>query len=87
MVAVPKDQYFLVVEDDPAQAEALEKALRRRFRRHDVLVVETESEFRQGLAEITKHPPDVAIIDVILRWSDPEPPHPRAPYGGRERGN
>ena len=46
MVAVPKDQYLLVVEDDPDQADTIEKALRRRFSSHDVLVVETESEDR-----------------------------------------
>ena len=85
-MAVPKDQYLLVVEDDPEQAEAIANALRRRCRNHDVLVVETESEFRRRLAEISEHPPDVAIIDVILRWSDPDPPIPKRPAGVDEGG-
>ena len=85
-MAVPKDQYLLVVEDDPDQADTIEKALRRRFSSHDVLVVETESEFRQGLLEITEHPPDVAIIDIILRWSEPDPPIPERPREVDEEG-
>ena len=71
-MAVPKGKYFLVVEDDPDQSEAVKAALRRRFPDHDVLVVETESEFRQQFQEISKHPPAVAIIDVILPWCDPD---------------
>ena len=78
-MAVPEGKYILIVEDDPDQSEFIAKHLRRRFPRHAVEVVETESAFRERFAEFSLQPPAVAIIDIILRWSDPDHIPPRPP--------
>jgi CheY-like chemotaxis protein len=71
-MAVPKDHYILIVEDDPDQADFIANALRQRFPHHEVELVETESAFHERLPEFAQNPPEVAVVDVILRWSDPD---------------
>jgi CheY-like chemotaxis protein len=78
---------ILLVEDDPLQVEMLEELLRSRD--NSVTVIETELEFVERLDEIEREPPDLFVVDVILRWTDPQPNAQRPPRevieGGRER--
>ena len=78
-MAVPEDDYILMVEDDPDQAETVCSWLARGFPRHKIYLVETEFEFCRQLEEFAARPPAVAVIDVILRWSDPMDPIPPRP--------
>lgn len=64
----------ILVEDDRGQAEAIEKALVRGFPELVVSRIATESEFRKRLDEMAQSSPELIIImDVMLRWADPDP--------------
>ena len=69
----------LVVEDDRLQAESIEIALKRNFQSVGVEIISTESEFCSRLETLREDPPDVVLIDVMLRWADPAPDMPPPP--------
>lgn len=77
---------ILVVEDDYLQSEWLVPTLRDTFPRVRIEAVSTEKEFRTKLPEILTDPPTVVVMDVMLRWADPEPtmepPPPEVEEGG-----
>jgi CheY-like chemotaxis protein len=79
---------ILVIEDDPLQIEMIVEFLES-LPGNTVTVIQTELEFQERLAEIEREPPDLFVIDVILRWTDPQPNAQRPPKevaeGGRER--
>jgi DNA-binding NarL/FixJ family response regulator len=64
---------ILVVEDDHVQASWIVSALRDSFHNTQIEIVSTELEFRSKLPEIVEDPPDVVVMDVMLRWADPTP--------------
>lgn len=70
---------ILMVEDDPVQIEVMEEALRRGLREASIDLIRTEHEFCSKLEKIAANPPDVAVIDVMLRWTDPSPDLPKPP--------
>jgi len=61
---------ILVVDDDPLQSEWLFQELRRNFPEAECDLIATESEFREKLASIRQSPPNVVLLDVMLRWAD-----------------
>jgi CheY-like chemotaxis protein len=79
---------IVVVEDDPLQIEVMIGFLES-LPRARVEVIQTELEFLEHLEEIEREPPDLFVIDVMLRWTDPQPDARRPPRevleGGRER--
>ncbi len=70
---------ILVVEDIEQQAEWLCGELRKRHKAATVDHVRTESDFHAHVEEFRKNPPDLAIIDMMLRWSDPRLDMPDSP--------
>jgi DNA-binding response OmpR family regulator len=71
--------YILLVEDDYLQADWIEASLKTAFGNIQVERIATEQEFYARVPEIVANPPDVIVIDVMLRWTDPsremvEPP-------------
>jgi len=70
---------ILVVEDIEQQGEWLCKKLRQLYQTAEVQHVRTESEFHQLAENFRSDPPALAIIDMMLRWSDPAPDMPEAP--------
>lgn len=70
---------ILMVEDDPVQIEVMEEALRRGLKEARIDLIRTEHEFCSRLEKIAANPPDVAVIDVMLRWTDPSPDLPKPP--------
>ena len=65
-----------LIEDDPLQAEHIGRELRRGLRgRSEVEVrrIATEQQFGSRFEEIAASQPDVIVIDVLLRWTDPDP--------------
>lgn len=67
--------YILIVEDDYLQAELIEEALRQEaalapleFER-----LSTESQFNERFEKLAANPPDLIIMDIMLRWTDPAP--------------
>lgn len=75
---------ILIVEDDYLQAELIENALRREPEfTQDAAEIErlsTEKQFHLQFEAMASNPPDVIVMDVMLRWDDPapnmEPPPP-----------
>ncbi|MBI4257158.1 hypothetical protein HY626_03845 [Candidatus Uhrbacteria bacterium] len=63
---------ILVVEDDHLQRDWIRQQLQQELNAQ-IDVIKTELDFRSRLEEITKNPPDVIIMDIMLRWTDPNP--------------
>lgn len=63
----------VVVEDDSLQAESIAEALQRSFRDLRTELISTECEFRARVDALRSDPPDVFLMDVMLRWTDPTP--------------
>ena len=61
---------ILLVEDDHLQANDLEKTLEAEFGA-EVQTFSTEHEFVRQFWTIAENPPDVAILDRMLRWASP----------------
>lgn len=74
-------QSVLLVEDDHFQRRSVETALRDAG--YEVTSVSTESEFRSRFEAIAANPPDVAVLDGMVRWTElsrnmiPSPPEVR----------
>jgi CheY-like chemotaxis protein len=62
---------ILLIEDDPAQAEMAAEYLARAFLGTSVHSVYSESQFLQQFSEIERNPPDLFILDIMIRWSIP----------------
>lgn len=41
--------------------------------RGNIQVISTESEFRLEFDKISQSPPDVIVMDIMVRWADPTP--------------
>jgi CheY-like chemotaxis protein len=69
--------YIVIVEDDYSQALLIEEALRKDADLNssdcEIRRMSTESQFRKHLQELAERNPDVIVMDVMLRWTDPSP--------------
>src|SRR5882672_9400242 len=63
----------LLVEDDHLHAGWITEMLQRAFPSIKIEPIRTENEFYLGIDAIARKPPDVVIMDVMLRWTDPAP--------------
>lgn len=70
---------LVVVEDDHLQDGPLAEHLRSVFAGADVVTLTTEEEFRANLRGLRADVPDLVVMDVMLRWSDPRPDQPAPP--------
>src|SRR5690348_2830914 len=77
---------FVVVEDDHLQKGPLEDRLRMTFPGADVSVLSSEHQFRDFLPALRSSPPDLVLMDVMLRWSLPAPNAPEPPPDVAEGG-
>jgi CheY-like chemotaxis protein len=64
---------ILLIEDNRLQAEYIERTLESGFVRLSLGRISTEHEFRSEASKIAEDPPDVILLDVMLRWTDPAP--------------
>ncbi|MEE9294802.1 MAG: hypothetical protein V3W34_07565 [Phycisphaerae bacterium] len=69
---------IVLLEDDHLQADWIRSELVSELGA-SVRVVRTEMEFREILSEWQEHPPDIVVLDVIVRWTDPRADIPRPP--------
>ena len=82
----------LLLEDDTEQFEDVSNALRKEFQQIEIQRISTESAFRRELEAVYLNPPDIIVIDVMLRWTDasfkyvPMPPEIRADNGHYRAG-
>ena len=63
---------ILLVEDDPLDASMIKEELEAQLKA-TVSVIKTEGEFVSRFEEIAKAPPDLIVLDVMLRWAVPSP--------------
>ncbi len=61
----------VLVEDDYLQAELIRQWLNDTWPQIEIERVETEAAFRNQIQVLSTRPPDVVIMDLLLRWSDP----------------
>jgi CheY-like chemotaxis protein len=76
---------IILIEDDPVQADLMEKAMRQRLHA-ETFRIATESEFLARFEEIPKRSPAAIVIDVMLRWADPAEQMPSKPADYRQTG-
>jgi DNA-binding NarL/FixJ family response regulator len=58
---------ILIVEDDHLQLEDIRAALGARYPQAEISEIRTEQEFRDKVDEIVAKPPDVVILDAMIR--------------------
>src|ERR1035438_8730417 len=75
---------IVLVEDDYTQFKLISKELENEFAGARITVIETEKAFRSSLEEMAKEPPDVFVIDIMLRWTYPQRDHEPAPQDVRD---
>jgi CheY-like chemotaxis protein len=63
--------YVLFIEDDHLQSEWVSASLEAAFGAVRFERIPTEEEFYSGIPQFTSDPPDVIIIDIMLRWANP----------------
>lgn len=76
----------LLVEDDYIQEDMITETLERTFTGIKVEKIRTEAEFYDGIDRIASKPPDVVVMDVMLRWTDPAPNMPTPPDKVQQEG-
>ncbi len=70
---------ILIVEDDPEQFSLIEEELHRTLKAITISGIHTESEFYSCFSSIIENPPDLILMDMMLRWTDPAPPDEMPP--------
>ena len=64
---------IILVEDDHMQSTPLIRIIKQRIPDAKILLFETELAFKNFLSSNTDRKPNVFIIDIMLRWTDPSP--------------
>ena len=62
--------HFVIVEDDVSQLRSIAEGITAAFPGAYVILFDCEGAFHQHFDAIVASPPDVFIIDMIVRWSD-----------------
>ncbi len=80
--------YILIVEDQENQYEFIEKSIKEEgaFRELSISRIVTEYDFRENFERIASLKPDVIVMDVMLRWTDPMRSMPIPPQEVKEQG-
>lgn len=73
-----------IVEDDELQLSWLKGLLETEVPGARIRKISTELEFRNALEDLKGDPPDLIILDIMLRWTDPAPDMIPAPAEVRE---
>jgi PleD family two-component response regulator len=68
----------LLVEDDHIQRANVRQAIENALDA-EVATISTESEFHRDFERIAANPPQIAVVDVMLRWANPASDMPLAP--------
>src|ERR671921_412520 len=71
--------YIVIVEDDHLQEGPLSDSLSRAIPGAELVTLTTEQEFRNFVPRLRERPPDLIVMDVMLRWAYPEPDAPPPP--------
>ena len=81
--------FIVVLEDDHLQEDLVRDQLQQAFPDARIETIVSEQDFQSRLADFRRQPPDVIIMDVMLRWASPRPGAPAPPddvvSGGYQR--
>jgi CheY-like chemotaxis protein len=77
---------FVIVEDDHLQKGPVEDNLKVAFPGAQVTALSSEQQFREHLPTLRSSPPDLVVMDVMLRWTLPSPDAPAPPADVAEGG-
>jgi CheY-like chemotaxis protein len=70
---------ILLVEDDQMQAKEFRDALEGAFPNVEIKTIGSEYGFYSILGDLENNPPDIILMDVMLRWAYPSLDIPEAP--------
>lgn len=67
--------HFLIVEDDKLQFSYIKNGIKegRCFSKSRIERIATECEFIEKFESIATDKPDLILLDIMLRWTDPAP--------------
>ena len=77
---------LLIVEDDYIQAKYIEENLMELLNNATIKRISTESQFYDFLEIMNEDKPDVILLDIMLRWTNPSPTMPEMPENVKEEG-
>jgi|GEM_PF-2377186 hypothetical protein len=60
----------VLLEDSYLDVESIANDIRRSFSDATVIHISTESEFREHVPSFAQNPPDLFVLDVMVRWAD-----------------
>ena len=75
---------ILVLEDDPLYEKSLRQQLEEGIPNVEIRVLHTESEFYNWTDDPASRPPDVFVLDVMVRWTDSAEEMPAPPLVVRQ---
>jgi DNA-binding NarL/FixJ family response regulator len=64
---------IVLVEDDHHEREEIKGAILERYPNAVIETINTESDFLAALERFAAKRPDIVLIDIMLRWTDPSP--------------
>lgn len=64
-----KDVKILIVEDEHTQLDSLSKEFKKAFSNINLEFIDTESDFITNFPNLIENPPNLIIMDVMLRWA------------------
>lgn len=64
---------IVLVEDDHYEREETKGAILERYPNAVIETINTESDFLASLGRFAAERPDIFLIDIMLRWTDPSP--------------
>ena len=82
----PKPAAIVLLEDDSIQQAAIKVWLQEAFPKASIQLFSNESSFCAWL-ETETTAPDLAILDVMVRWSDPGSERPEEPEDVQQEGS
>lgn len=77
---------FVIVEDDHLQKGPLEANLQAAFDGAQITTFSSEHQFSEHIPTLQSSPPDLILMDVMLRWALPSPNAPAPPTEVAEGG-
>jgi hypothetical protein len=70
---------IVLLEDDYLWVQDTISLLRKDLRQTEFVTIRTEYEFRTRIKELIAWKPDLFILDMMVRWTDPRPKMPMPP--------
>jgi len=81
-----RPQRIVLLEDDYLQRDSICAGLKGRYKNLSIQSIATERQFVDSLDAILKEPPDLFILDVMVRWTNPSPDMEPMPEEMRKQG-